>query len=173
VEEEVLERSSADRDLERIHGDEVEGDHIAGVMDLGEVDFLLDALLELPPPDAPLQCAADRVGDARLASLAHRRVMFLLQPLQEGVGLELPIVPEPFLDLRPELLQRIGPRAIGSRRPFNLTGEELSLLIFANGLGTHVEPPRNVRPLFTFIEQEEHLARANILDHDQPPVWGT
>ena len=66
--------------------DEVESDHVARMMNLGEVDFLLHPVLQLPLLNSPLQRPSNRIGDLHLAWALGRGIVFLLQPIEQGKG---------------------------------------------------------------------------------------
>ena len=89
MEQHVIERLATYRDLQRIHNDEVERDHVACMVDLRELDILLDAVRQLPALNAPLERSSNRVGYARRT---FRRVVFLLEPIKNRIGLQLRIL---------------------------------------------------------------------------------
>jgi hypothetical protein len=91
------------------------------MMCLREHDFLLDAMLQLPSLHAPFESAANRVGNANVTFLTHGWVVLLLEPIQNRVRLQPPILFEEFNNLAPELLQRILARPIRTNRRFDLT----------------------------------------------------
>jgi hypothetical protein len=104
-------------------------------MDLGKGDFVLDAVLQLPATDSPFECAADPIRHDRFAI---RGVVFLLQPVQQGVGLQAGILCELLCDFVPKRFQGILPSAIVSGRRFVLTGDPTVVSIFANGPFAHL-----------------------------------
>ncbi len=86
VEQLVVVRTSLDRDPQSIQIDEVESDHVARMVNLAEVDFLLHPVLQLPSLNASLQRPPNRIGDPQLALAAGRRIVFLLQPIEQSKG---------------------------------------------------------------------------------------
>ena len=108
VEQHVIERLAADGDLQRIHHDEIECNHVTRMMHLRERDFLFDTMLQLPPLHTPFEGAANRVGDANVTFFTGGRVVLLLEPIQNRVRFQSSILFEEFNDLAPELLQRIA-----------------------------------------------------------------
>ena len=61
------------------------------MMNLREGDFLLDTVLKFPTLYSPFERPSNRIGHARLTI---RRVVLLLEPIEEGVGLEPSILLE-------------------------------------------------------------------------------
>ena len=118
VKQHVLEGFACDGNVQRIHHDEVKGDHVARMVNLREHDLLLHPVLELPTPHSPLEGSPDRVGHARLPL---GRVVLLLQPIQDGVRLESLIVLKSLFDFAPKVFQWIRPSAVSTRGPFDLT----------------------------------------------------
>jgi len=88
VEHHVFERLVPDRDLQRIHHDEVKGDHVARMMHLRKRHFLLDTVLQLPLLHASFESATNRVSDAILTFLTGGRVVLLLEPIENRVRFE-------------------------------------------------------------------------------------
>jgi hypothetical protein len=85
MEHHVFERPFSDRDLQRIHHDEVKGDHVARMMHLWKNDFLLDTMLQLPSLDTPFESTTNRVRDANVAFLTLGWVVLLLEPIENCV----------------------------------------------------------------------------------------
>ena len=134
MEHHVVEGLAADRDLERIHDDEVESDHVARMVNLWEDDFLLDTVLELPTLYSSFQCSSNRVRHARLT---FRRVVLLFEPIQNRVRFESRIVLKSFFDFAPILFERIWASAVGALGSFHLAWQEVCLAILPDRLFTH------------------------------------
>jgi len=135
MEQFVVERFAADGDLQRIHDDEVEGDHVARMVNLREHHFLLDAMFEFPTLHPPFQCSSNRVRHARLA---FRRVVLLFEPIQNRVRFESRIVLKSFFDFLPELLQRVRASAVCALGPLDLAWQQARIPILPDRLFTHV-----------------------------------
>jgi hypothetical protein len=145
MEHHVFERLVPDRDLQRIHHDEVEGDHVARMMHLRKRDFLLDTMLQLPSLHTPFESATNRVSDAILAFLTDGRVVLLLEPIENRVRFQPWLFFEAFSDLSPELLERILACPVRTNRPFDLTRQPIRTTVLPNCLFTHPQPPCNTR----------------------------
>jgi len=117
MEHQVFEGLAIHRDLQGVHDDEVKREHIAGMVNLWELDVLLDAMLQLPALHASLQRSSNRVGDA---GLTCGRIVFLLEPIKNRVGLQSPIVFKQRFDLTPELCERILTRTVRTLGAFDL-----------------------------------------------------
>jgi hypothetical protein len=134
MKQQVIEALAGERDAECVHDYEVERDHVARVMHLREGDLLFDAVFQLPSLHASLQRAADRIGHMRLA---RGRIVFLLEPIQDRIRLELPIVLQQDFDFRPEHFQWIGARTVAALGPFDLARQLVCLTILPYGLFAH------------------------------------
>jgi len=139
VEQHVVVRSSLNGDLQSVQNDEVEGDHVPRMMDLGELDFLLNSVLKLPLLNAPLQRPSNRIGDPHFGLV----VVFLFQPIEQGKGSQLGILFQEFLDLWPEWLEWILPSPILAWSPLPLAGKYSGVAIVSNCPLTHLQPPCN------------------------------
>jgi hypothetical protein len=126
--DQVRERFPLDGHVETVHVREVRSTQPAGVVDLGEEDFLGRTVLGLPLTNAALQRAA-----YRLRILAG---ILTLQPLPQSLGLQLGLAREQFLQAGPDLGERIGPGApgVGLAR---LAGQLAGLAVFARGFAIH------------------------------------
>jgi hypothetical protein len=85
MEHHVLKSLLPDRNVQLIHDDEVECDHVARMMLLGKNDFLLDTMLQLPLLDTPFESATNRVSDTNVTFRTVGRVVFLLEPIENCV----------------------------------------------------------------------------------------
>lgn len=167
MKQQMLVRSAPNRHAKGIQVDEVERDHIAGMMHLGKLDLLGDFVLELPFLNPPLQRPPEGIRDPPFSRFGV--VVFLLKPIQQRHRPEPRIGLQERLDLRPERFQRIGPRAIRPDRPLLLTGQCPLIPIFANGSFSHVEGLGNPRYGLSLMEQTKHLSRLGIFEHRKPP----
>ena len=123
VEQLVVVRTSLNRDPQSIHVHEVESDHVARMMNLGEVDFLLHPVLQLPLLNSPLQRPSNRIGDPQFALATGRGIVFLLQPIEQGKGSQPGVPFQEFLDLRPIRIEGIFPSPIVAWLPLLLAGK--------------------------------------------------
>jgi hypothetical protein len=109
----VPERLAVDGHAQVVHEREVRGAELARRMHLGEEDFLGRSTCRLPFFDASLQRPQLAVGKSA--------GMTALQLLKERLGFPARTGFEQFLDFRPDVRERIGPRPIRSRRCFGRT----------------------------------------------------
>jgi len=61
--EQVIVPLSADRDFQRVHGGEIRGRQVAGLVDLWKDDFFSTAVLRTPNAHSPLECSPLRIGE--------------------------------------------------------------------------------------------------------------
>ncbi len=116
----VIELLRVDCDLQAVQIDKVKRDHIAGVMNLGEDDFLVDVMLQFPLLNTPLQSASERIGNGQWLARVDGRVVLLLQVFQQCGGLQSRLAGEQFFDFGPVAIQRVLSRPIGTRWVYNL-----------------------------------------------------
>jgi hypothetical protein len=128
VVDQVREGLPVDRHPQRVHVAEVGGAQTPRLVDLGEEHFLGGPVLGLPLPHPPLQ------GAARPLPVALGD--FLLQPAQQGLGLQGRLALEQLLQPRPDVGERVGPGAPGARGA-GLTGELPEVAVLAGGLAVH------------------------------------
>jgi len=149
MKQQVIERLAAQGHLQGIQNYEVEGDHVAGMMNLWELDLLFDTVLQLPALDASFERSADRIAHPRLTLWW---IVFLLEPIQNRIGLEPRIVFQKCCDFIPELRERILPCAVGTIDAFDLAGQLIRITILPHRLRTHLQPPCDTRHRFSFMQ---------------------
>ena len=92
----------------------VRGAKPARLVDLGEEDFLGRPVQSTPLLDATLQGPKLAVGE--LAGVTA------LEIIEQGLGLQAGVEPQLFFELRPDLGEGIGPRAIVTLHASHLAG---------------------------------------------------
>lgn len=170
VEQLVVIRTSLNRDLQSIQIDEVESDHVARMMNLGEVDFLLHPVLQLPPLNSPLQRPSNRIGDRQFALATGRRIVFLLQPIEQGKGSQPVVLFQEFLDLRPIRIEGVFPSPIAAWLPLLLAGEYATIAVLPDCSFAHLKPPCNLCHGTSAVKHREHPAGLLVLEHRKPPL---
>ena len=78
MEQLVVELLSGNRDLQAVQVHEVEGHHIARMMNLRKDDFLANIVIQLPSLNATFQGSPQGVGNDLLCWFAAWRIVFLL-----------------------------------------------------------------------------------------------
>jgi hypothetical protein len=158
----VLEGFAEEGDAQRVHAGEVRGRQIARMMHLAE--HHRPRLPRRGPPalDTPLEGAA----------LALRKLpgMLFQEPIEQGFGVQTRLRFQPFLDLGPQIGERILPRPIGAW-PLLRTGQNSQIAKLACRLLVHSSPPGCDRqPLvgLKVLKQSPHLS---IRDHRKPPKY--
>jgi hypothetical protein len=101
VVDQVGERLPLEGHAQLVHAAEVGGAQAPWLGDLGEEHFSGRPVLGLPLPHPPLQ------GAARPPPVALR--ILLLQPPEQGLGLQGRLALEQFLQARPDVGERVGP----------------------------------------------------------------
>lgn len=149
MEQHVIERLAAESNFQGIHDDKVEGDHVARMMNLRKLDVLLDTMLQLPALDASFERSANRIAHARLT---FGRIVFLLEPIKNRIGLESRILLKKCFDFIPELRERILACAIRTLGAFDLAWQLVRITILPNRLLTHLQPPCNTHHRFSFVK---------------------
>jgi len=170
VEQLLVVGAPLDRDPQSIHVDEVDGDHVARMMNLGEVDFLLHPVPQLPSLNSPLQRPSNRIGDPQLALVFGRGIVFLFQPIEQGKGPQPRVPFQEFLDLRPERFEGVFPSPIVTRPPRLLAGKYAAIAILPNRPFAHLEPPCNLCHGMSAVKHREHPARLAVREHRKPPL---
>ena len=170
VKQHVIVRTSLNRDPQSIQNDEVESKHVARMMNLGKVDFLLHPVLQLPSLNSPLQRPANRIGDRQLALVLGRGIVFLFQPIEQGKGPQPGVPFQEFLDLRPERLEGIFPSPIVTRPPLPLAGKYAAIAILPNRSFAHFEPPCNLCHGMSAVKHRKHPAGLFVLEHRKSPL---
>jgi hypothetical protein len=167
VKQHVIIRSAANRDPQAIQDDEVKRDHVPRMMNLRKRDFLLDSVVEFPFLHPPLQRPPNRIRDRPLTRFGV--VVFLLEPIQQSKGLQTRILLQKGLDLGPISFERIGPRAIRSRRTLLLAGEFPLVAVISNGSFSHAQCSGNLSHRNILMKQRKHPSGFGILEHRKPP----
>jgi hypothetical protein len=170
VEQHVIVRTSLNRNLQSIQIDEVKSDHVARMMNLGEVDFLLHPVLQLPSLNSPLQRPSNRIGDPQLALATGRWIVFLFQPIEQGKGSQPGVPFQEFLDLRPIRIEGVFPSPIVAWLPLLLAGKYAAIAILPNRSFAHLEPPCNLCHGMSAVKHREHPAGLLVLEHRKPPL---
>ena len=111
-----------------VHVAEVGGAQAARLVGLGEEHLLGRPVLGLPLPHAPLQ------GAARPLPVALG--ILLLQPPQQGLGLQGRLALQQFFQARPDVGERVGPGPPGPGGA-GLAGELVQVAVLACGLAVH------------------------------------
>jgi hypothetical protein len=111
-----------------VHAAEVGGAQAARLVDLGEEHLSGRPVLGLPLPHPPLQGAAHPLPVAL--------GILLLQPAQQGLGLQGRLALEQFLQARPDVGERVGPGPPGPGGA-GLAGELVQVAVLACGLAIH------------------------------------
>jgi hypothetical protein len=101
----VIETLTGNGDVQRVHVGEIRRRQIARLVDLAEHDGLPPSVNRPPLPHAPFKGAAMRVEELP-------RVL-APQPVEERLGQQSRLGPEPLLDCRPDRRKRVRPRAVG------------------------------------------------------------
>jgi len=170
VEQLVVIRTSLNRDPQSIQIDEVESDHVARMMNLGEVDFLLHPVLQLPLLNSPLQRPSNRIGDPQFALATGRRIVFLLQPIEQGKGSQPVVLFQEFLDLRPIRIEGVFPSPIAAWLPLLLAGKYAAIAVLPDCSFAHLKPPCNLCHGMSAVKHREHPAGLLVLEHRKPPL---
>jgi len=122
VRDEVVERLAGDGDLERAHVGEVGGGEPPRLMGLREEHLLGGPFEGAPALDPSLQAPQLDVGEAPWIAP--------LQVEKEGFGLEPRVEPELFLELGPDVVERVFPGPPGAGRA-SLAGEPVRVAVLA------------------------------------------
>jgi hypothetical protein len=141
---------------------EIAGAQPSGVMDLGEEHFLGRSLKGAPLLEASLQGPHLAVGETSGEAA--------LQVGEQGLGFQSGVEPELRFELRPDLGERVGPRAIVPLHASHLTGQLAEPAVLARGLGVHASLVGR-----TFLEQSLKIETSQsshllIGEHPEPPV---
>lgn len=166
VEQQMRKRSPADSHPQFCQRHEIEGNHIPGVMHLGKDHFLLHVVVELPICHAAFQGSADRVSDHRLPL---RRVVFLLEPSQEGDRLQARVLREEGFHFGPIIRQRIFARAVVARLLLQLAGQLAGIAILSDRLLTHSQLPCHTCYRLPLIEHQQCHTHLPVRGHRKPP----
>jgi hypothetical protein len=140
---------------------EVRGRQPARVVDLAEEDLLGRSVQGPPPLEAPLQSSQLAVGETS-------RIL-LLQPAEQGLGLQARVERQVLLEQGPDLGERVGPGSPGMFHAY-LAGEFAEPPVAACGLVIHAG--LGGRRPFAQPVQIEAAESLHLLigDHPKPPV---
>jgi hypothetical protein len=157
----VVERPPGDGDAEAIHAGEVGRGQIAGRVHLAEDGQLGRSDGGPPLPHAPLERAA--VGVEELAGVPPA------EPVEQGLGGQPRLGPQPLLDLGPDGGERVGPGAVGAGHLGASTGQWGAVAVATGGLVGHPCPPGRVGQRDSLVEKVPQLADLAVRDHRNPP----
>ena len=158
---EMVETLAEDRDGQRVHAGEIRGRQVAGVMHLAEHDRACRTRRGPPLLNATLEGAPLALG--KLPGI------LLLEPVKQCFGMQTRLGFQPFLDLRPQLRQRVLPRPIGAWLLLG-AGQRTQFAILACRLLVHASPPgRYGQPLLR-LQVPKQFPYLSIRDHRKPPV---
>ena len=160
--DQVVERHAEDGHAQLGAVREIAGTQPSRVMDLGEEHFFGRSLQGAPLLEASLQgphlAVSEASGEASL------------QVGEQGLGLQSRVESELRFELRPDLGERVGPRAIVPLHASHLTGQLAEPAVLARGLGVHaglVSRASLGQSLKIEPSESSHLV---IGEHPEPPV---
>ena len=142
---------------------EVAGAQSSGMVDLSEEHLLGRSEKSTPTFDVPLQRPQLPIGKASRPAA--------LQIIEQGLGLQSGVEPQLFFQLRPNLGEGVGPRAVVAFHASHLAGQFAEPAILACRLVVHAGlVGGSLLGQSAEIEssQSSHLL---ISDHPEPPVW--
>ena len=140
---------------------EVAGAEPSGVVDLGEEHLLGRSLKAAPLLEAPLQGPQLAVGEASGEAA--------LQVGEQGLGLQAGVDPKQRFELRPDLGERVGPRAIVPVHASHLAGQLAEPAVLARRLVVHAGLGRRLAARQVPQVQAVQAAHLLIGDHPKPP----
>jgi hypothetical protein len=140
---------------------EVAGAEPAGVMDLGEEHLPGRALQGAPLLDASLQGPQLAVGEAAREAA--------LQIVEQGLGLQPGVDPKQCFELRPDLGERVGSRAVVAFHASHLAGQLAEPAVLARRLLVHAGLGRRLTPRQSPRVQPAQAAHLLIRNHLKPP----
>ena len=157
----VVERPAGDGHAEGVHAGEVGRGHVAGRVHLAEDGQLGRPDGGPPLPHPTLERAA--VGVEELAGVLPA------EPVEQGLGPQPRLGPQPLLDLGPDGGERVGPGAVGAG-PFGAGAGQPSVVAVATGrLVGHPCPPGRVGQRDSLGEKLPQLADLAVRDHRSSP----
>ncbi len=162
VVDQVVERRPGDGHTQVGAVREVAGAEPARVVDLGEEHLLGRSLQGAPLPQASLQGAQLAVGEPSGKAT--------LQVGEQGLGLQSGVEPELRLQVRPDLGEGVGPRAVVPVHASHLAGQLAEPAVLARRLGVDAGL---VGRAFLRQSPEVESSQASYLlvgDHPEPPV---
>jgi hypothetical protein len=131
------------------------------MVDLGEEHLLGRSLKGAPLLDAPLQRPQLAVGEAPGEAA--------LQIDEQGLGLQAGVGSKQRFELRPDLGEGIGPRAVVALHASHLAGQLAEPAVLARRLVVHAGPGRGLPPWQAAQVQAAQAAHLLIGDHPKPP----
>jgi hypothetical protein len=129
------------------------------LVNLSEEDGLIGSVEGTPFADAAFETSA--VGVLELVGV------LLLEPGEEGLGLESWFGLEFGFDFGPDLGEGVGSSAVGSWS-FLLAGECVGVLVFASGFGGHGGIPCGLGEGHSVVEFPKEGSNLSVRDHGGP-----
>jgi hypothetical protein len=157
----VVERRPGDGHAQVAAVREVAGAEPSGVVDLGKEHFLGRPLQGAPLLDAPLQGPQLAVGEASGEAA--------LQVGEQGLGLQAGVDPKQGFELRPDLGEGVGPRAVVAFHASHLAGQLAEPAVLARRLLVHAGPGRRLTSRQSPRVQAAQAAHLLIGKHLKPP----
>lgn len=161
VVDQVVERRPGDGHLQVGAVGEVAGAQASGVMDLGKEHLLGRSLQGAPLLEAPLQGSQLAVGEASGEAM--------LQIVKQGFGLQSRVDSKQRFELRPDLGEGVGPRAVVAVHASHLAGQLAEPAVLARGLVVHAGLGRRLPLRQAAQVQAVEAAHLLIGDHQKPP----
>lgn len=158
----MIEPLTGDGDVQRAHVGEVGRRQVSGIMHLTKHDALPPPVSGPPLSHTPLERAAMRIEEPAW--------MFASQPVEERLGKQPRLSHEPLLHRRPDLGERIDPRAVG---PPSLprTRQGPLIAVMSGSLGIHANSPGHHGQGGSKINLTKKLANSAIRNHRIPPSF--
>jgi hypothetical protein len=128
----MIQRLLGDRDAERVHAREIRRGEVARLMDLAKHHLAVGAGEGPPLSHPPLEGPAMRIEKPTR--------MLVANPVEQCLGQKPGLGPQPFFDRRPNIGERIDPRAVSARR-FSRTRQLPMIAVMSGGLLTHASSP--------------------------------
>ena len=128
----MIQRLLGDRDAERVHAREIRRGEVARLMDLAKHHLAVGSGESPPLSHPPLEGSAMRIEKPT--------GMLVAKPVEERLGQKPGFGPQPFFDRRPNIGERIDPRAVVARR-CSLTRQLPMIAVMSSGLLTHASSP--------------------------------
>jgi hypothetical protein len=161
MEDEVREGHATDGHFQAAAVGEVGGAQAAGFVDLGEEDLFGRAVQGTPLLEAALQRTQLTIAEAaRIAAL---------QVGEQGLGLQSGIEPQQFIELRPDVGERIGPGAIVAVHASDLTGQLTESPVLTGRLGIDARLGGGLFLGPVLQVETAQVAHLGIGNHPKPP----
>jgi hypothetical protein len=161
VVDQVVERRPGDGHAQVGAVREVTGAKPCGMVDLGEEHLPGRPLQGAPLLDAPLQSPQLAVGEAAGEAT--------LQIGEQGLGLQSGVDPKQRFELRPDLGEGVGPRAVVALHASHLAGQLAEPAVLTGRLVVHAGPGRRLTARQAPQVQAPQAAHLLIGDHPKPP----